>query len=70
MYHNLRKDLQCWGMISELLMNTGATMRSHGVIYKAVEQTMLLYRSGIWVVTGATLKVLDSFHHQADWRIA
>ena len=45
-------------------------MRSHGVIYKAVEQTMLLYRSGIWVVTGATLKVLDSFHHQADWRIA
>ena len=38
-------------MISKVLMNTGATIWSSGMMYKAVEHTVLLYESESWVVT-------------------
>ena len=38
-------------------------------MYKAVAQSVLLYGSEIWVVTGDMLKVLAGFHHQAAQRI-
>ena len=52
-------------MISNILMKTGATTKAHGMIYKFVAQTALLYNSRSWVVTGGTLKVLEGFHHRA-----
>ena len=36
-----------------------------GMIYKSVAQSVLLYGSESWVVTGAMLKVLERFRHQA-----
>ena len=43
----------------------GITVRVHGMMYKAVAHTVILYRSYIWLVIGATLKVLEGFHHRA-----
>ena len=34
-------------------------------MYKAVTQSVLLYISESWVVTGEILKVLKAFHHRA-----
>ena len=41
-------------------------MRAQGAMYKAVVQSVILYISNIWVVTGVMLKVLEGFHHQVE----
>ena len=56
-------------MIARVLAKTGATVRSQGMIYKAVSQSVLYNIIEIWVVTGEMLKVLEGFHHQAARRI-
>ena len=45
-------------MIVRVLKKTGATVRAHGMMYKAVSQSVLLYGSEIWVVMGEVLKAL------------
>ena len=40
-----------------------ATVRSQVTMYKALAQSVLLYGSESWVVTGEMLKVLTLFHH-------
>ena len=57
-YQNLRKARMRWGVISRLMVKTGATVRAQGMMYKAVAHLVLLYRSESWVVTGIILKVL------------
>ena len=52
-------------MIARVLENTGATVRDRGMMYKAVEQSLILYVSERWVVTGEMLKVLEGFYHRA-----
>ena len=64
-YHNLRNAQRRWVMIARVLMKTVSTVRSRGVMYNAVVQLLLLYRSDIWVVTGGILKVLEGFRHRA-----
>ena len=44
-------------------------MRARGMMYKSVSQSVLLYVSESWVVTGAMLKVLEGFHHREVRRI-
>ena len=44
-------------------------MRACGMMYKAVYQSVLLYGSDSWVVTGEMLKFLEGFHHQVARRI-
>ena len=39
------------------------------MMYKAVAQSVLLYGSEGWVVTGAMLKILEGFHHRAASQI-
>ena len=46
------------------MMNTGATVQSWVMMYKAVFQTVLIYGSDSWVVMDAILKVLEGFHHR------
>ena len=36
-------------------------MQAQAIMYKAVVQTVLLYGSDIWVVTGEMLMVLEDF---------
>ena len=56
-------------MIARVLAKTGAMVRDRGMIYKAVAQSVLMYGSLSWVVTGEMLKVLEGFHHQVARRI-
>ena len=52
-------------MIVGVMVKTGATVQARGVMYKAVEQSVLLYISESWEVTWEMLKVLKVFHHGA-----
>ena len=45
------------------------TVRAHGMMYKAVDQSVILNGSDIWVVTGVMLKFLEGFHHQSTIQI-
>ena len=45
-------------MVVRVLAKTGAMVRSQGVMYKAVDQPVILYGSEIWVVLVGTLKIL------------
>ena len=47
-----------------MLMNMGSTVGAWAMMYKAVVQTVLIYRGGSWVVMDAILKVLEGFHHR------
>ena len=41
-----------WGIIARVLAKMVATVRSRGVMYKAMAQSVIFYGSEIWVVTG------------------
>ena len=65
-YHNLRKACTRWGIISMVMMKTGSMVWARGMLYNVVVQAVLLYVIKSWVVTGAMMKVLEGFHHQAS----
>ena len=52
-----------------LLTKAGAKVRSRGMIYKAVEHSVIMYGIEGWVVTRVMFKVLEGFHHQVARRI-
>ena len=52
-------------MIARVLERMGATVHARVAMYKAMAQSVLLYVSEIWVVTGDMLKDLMVFHHRA-----
>ena len=56
-------------MIVRVLENTRAMVQSRGMMYKKVDQLVLMYGSESWLVVGAMLKVLVGFHHQEDRQI-
>ena len=56
-------------MIARVLSKMGATVQARGTMYKVVIQSVLLYVSESWVVTGSMMKVLEGFHHRAARRI-
>ena len=58
LYVNLRKVWQ-WGMTEKVLVKTGEMVRAWDMMYKAVVQTVMVYRSETWVVTYVMLKVLE-----------
>ena len=58
LYVNLRKVWQ-WGMTDKVLVKTGEMVRAWDMMYKAVVQTVMVYRSETWVVTYVMLKVLE-----------
>ena len=67
-YQNLRKAQRRWEMIKRVLSKTGATVRDRGMMYKVVTQSVILYGSDRWLVTGNMLKVLEGFHNRtARW---
>ena len=52
----MRKARRQWEMIVGVMVKTGATVQARGVMYKAVEESVLLYISESWEVTGEMLK--------------
>ena len=53
-----------------MVTKTGSIVQAHGMLYKSLDQTVLIYWSDSWVVTRVILKLLEVFHHWAAWRIA
>ena len=51
-YNNPRKARRRWGIIEGVMAKTGATVRDRGIMYKGVKQSVILYTSESWVVTG------------------
>ena len=45
------------------MTKTVSTVQAHGMLYKVVVHTVLLYGSKSWVVMGEMLKVLEGFHN-------
>ena len=70
LYQNLRKARRWWRMVANVVKKMGEMVRGQGILYKAFIQTLMLYGSEIWVVTGAMLKVIEGFHHNSSRRIA
>jgi hypothetical protein len=62
-YRNLKKAKQRWATISRILARESASPRISALFYKAVIQTVLLYGSETWVISGEILQLLTSFHH-------
>ena len=54
----------CEGYVKDRSNSAG-----QGMMYKALEQSVLLYDSNIWVVTKDMLKVLEGFHQWLARRI-
>ena len=57
-------------MTEKFMGKTGAPIKSHTMIYKAVVQVMLLYGSKNWVVMDAMVTVIEGFHNRIARRIA
>ena len=57
-------------MIVRVIERTGSTLRDWGEMNKTVAQSVLLYGSDSWVVTGYMLKILKEFNHPEAQRIA
>ena len=55
--------------ITRVLAKMGATVRTRGMMYKAVDKSVIMYRSESWVVTGEMVKLLEGFHHWSSRRI-
>ena len=56
-------------MVSRVMEKAGTTVQARAMIYKAVVQTVLLYGSKSWMITGAMMKVLEAFHHHIARRL-
>ena len=57
-------------MVEKVLSKTGVPIKSRVMIYNAVVQAVLLYRSKIWVVMDYMVTVLEGFHHRIARLIA
>ena len=56
-------------MIARVMAKTGERVRAREAMYQVVAQSVLLYISESWVVTGWMLKDLEGFHNWAVRRI-
>ena len=54
----------------EVLTKEGAAVRARAMIYKEVVQTLFLYGSDIWMVTGEMVTVIGGLYHQVTKKIA
>ena len=53
-------------MMAVVLEKTGETVWDQGMMYEAVVQSLILYESGRWVMTGERLNFLEGFHHLSE----
>ena len=59
-----------WGRVDQVLCAENATPRVAAKFYKAVVQSVLLYRSETWNLTRAVLAQLEGFHVCAAYKMA
>ena len=51
LYFNLSKAQWQWGMVTNVLTNTGAMVRAREMMYKELVHTVLIYGRDSWVAT-------------------
>ena len=51
-------------MVSGFLVKAGVTVWIRVMLYKAMVQAVLLYRSKSWVIAGVMMKLLEGGHHR------
>ena len=59
---NLRRARGKWGQLAKILGREGSDRRTVGRFYVAVVQSVLIFRSKMWVVSPRLDKLLNSFH--------
>ena len=69
-YINLRKAQRILWIVEKVMGKTWVPIKSWAVVYKAVVQAVLLYRSEIWVIIDMMMTVMEGFHHRISRRIA
>ena len=52
-----------WGMEAKVLGKMGALIKARTMLYEEIVQAVVLYRSEIWLVTGAMMTVMEGLHH-------
>ena len=65
LYQNLWKAQRRWALVGKVVSKTGAMVRAQSMLYKEAVQSVLLYGSESWVVTGEILKFLEVLKNQA-----
>ena len=66
---NLQKERREWASLTRVLSREGSYARTSGQIYMAVVQSVLLYRSDMWVNMPRIGRVLGIFHHRVARRL-
>ena len=66
----MRKSQRIWGVVAKVVGEAVATIKGFVMMYKAVVQVVLLYRSKIWVVDDSIITLIQVFHHSIDRCIA
>jgi hypothetical protein len=67
---NLRKARKVWARVGKVLTGENASPRVCGKFFKAIVQAVLLYGSETWVLSTASLKLLEGFSIRCAWRMA
>ena len=68
--NQIRKARGTWARIGQVLTGENTPPRVSAKFYKAIIQSVLLYGSETWNVTGTALKQLEGFHIRAAYRMA
>ena len=66
---NIGKARKSWGRLSRVLGREGASTKVSGNLYKAVAQSVLLFRAKTWVLTQRMEKSLGSFQSRVARRL-
>ena len=66
----LQKSRKNWARIARVLIRKGVILWTSGNFYKFVVQSVLLYGSEMWAVTGRNLGALDWMHQKVERGIA
>ena len=65
----MQKARRQWGMVGKVASKKEEMVQVRGKFYKEIVQSVLLCGIESWAVIGATIKVLEGFHHQASRQI-
>jgi hypothetical protein len=67
---NLKKACGVWARLSCTIRTENASPRACGIFYKVTVQSILLFRSEVWILSPSSLKLLEGFHVRVAWRMA
>ena len=68
--NQIRKARSTWARIGQVLKGENTPPKISAKFYKAIIQSVLLYGSETWNVTGLALRQLQGFHIRAAYRMA